>query len=68
MSEKEARSGVAALERAKETVALSGAAISGDYSISGAGRIASLLSSGRANAVPLGHLCTITGLDGRSVR
>lgn len=68
MSLKRKKACSGAPEQAVETAALSGAAISGDYSILSTGRIESLLSSGRANAVPLGHLCTITGLDGRTVR
>lgn len=31
-------------------------------------KVSDVLSYGQANAIPLRHLCTLTGLDGRTVR
>lgn len=59
-------------ERAAETAAYSGAAISySDSNTAGGNRqpkIADLLCRGQENAVPLRDLCSMTGFDGRTVR
>lgn len=67
MDAKKVRPGVAAPERANGTAAC-GAAYSETDCTASAGRISSLLLSGRSNAVPLAQLCSLTGLDGRTVR
>ena len=63
---------VAAMKRAAGTAAFSGAAISyQDFITTEVARqpkIADLLCRGQDNAVPLRDLCSITGLDGRTVR
>ena len=63
---------VAATERAAGTAACSGAAISYQHSNTTEGdrqpKIADLLCRGQENAVPLQDLCSITGLNGRTVR
>lgn len=59
-------------EQASGTAACSGAAISYlDFNTAEVARqpkIADLLCRGQENAVPLRDLCSITGLDGRTVR
>lgn len=62
----------ATMERAAGTAAFSGAAISYlDSNTADSDRqpkIADLLCRGQENAVPLRDLCSMTGLDGRTVR
>ena len=73
MSKKEkARPGAGTPERAAETAAFSGAAISCNHSnTAAAGRqrkVSDFLSHGRENAVPLRHLKKVMEADGRTVR
>ncbi len=55
-----------------ETAAFSGAAASKTHCtsnpVAGQFEISDLLSSGQKNAIPLRHLKTITGFDGRTIR
>lgn len=67
MDAKKVRPGVAAPERASGTAACA-ATYSEIYSTSLAGQISMFLLPGRSNAVPLAQLCSLTGLDGRTVR
>lgn len=59
-------------ERAAETAAFSGAAISRNHSNTAAAgrqrRVSDLLNRGRENAVPLRHLKKLLDMDGRTVR
>ena len=59
-------------ERAEETAAFSGVAISCDYSnIAAAGRqikVSDYLNHGQENAVPLQHLKKLMETDGRTIR
>ena len=73
MSAKEkARPAGGTAERAAETAAFGGAAISYDYlttTVAGRQRkVSDLLSRGRENAVPLRHLKQIMETDGRTIR
>lgn len=69
---KKARPAGGTAERAAETAAFGGAAISYDYlTTTAAGRqrkVSDLLSHGRENAVPLRHLKKLLEVDGRTVR
>ena len=71
-TKKKARPGAGTPERAAETAACGGAAISCDYSITtAAGRqrkVSEFLSHGRENAVPLRHLKNLLEADGRTIR
>lgn len=71
-TKEKAPTSAATLTEAAETAACGGAAISCDYSITTvAGRqrkVSEFLSHGQENAVPLRHLMSITGADGRSIR
>ena len=66
------RPGAGTPERATETAAFGGAAISYDYlttTVAGRQRrVSDFLSRGRENAVPLRHLKKLLEVDGRTVR
>lgn len=72
MGNKKARPLMAQETGQTETAAFSGAAASKTHCtsnpVAGQIKISDFLSAGQENAVPIHHLKTVTGLDGRTVR